>query len=779
MQNLEDHNNSEVGMTPGHDSDPEETMDSKENTDLKENTDPRENTDLKEDMDPRENMDPGENTDPGDNTGSEENADLPEKRDPEDGADPETGMDNTGVPNDGTETENEAGPVNNAAPENHPEPDGGAEGTGQEPQNTDPSDADSVNTQPDDAVPGSTAEEEEFDEDQYLKDLREKRIRSRRRREKQMRALWFILFMTIVLSVTTIIYVETRLSGVISGREKENAAQKGVSAVSEEVQSEDGGDAERGQGSGRNTGVLMGGRASQDEAGDSSASSAASADAAETKSVSKASSSASEDLSAGSETPEEDPDEKDGSEGTDAEEADAEEADAEKTADAEGSGADAAAAEERPENEVRLTAAGDNLIHQRLYEQAAARSTDGTYDFSYAYDSVASFFEEHDLNWIDVETLVNDQIPPSGYPEFSTPGKDGEALLAAGFNVFSLASNHSYDFGADGITATLDFWSQALPEGTAATGLWTEEGMEDIPVVTTRGGYTVAFLTYVDFTNAEPDENMPARVIYLSETELIERQIRLADELADAVVVSCHWGEEGSHDITDEQRAAARQIAEWGADVIIGDHPHVVQNAEWIPTEDGREVFCVYSLGNFISTQEEPDELVGLIMDVTLRFPEEGAEGGVQVVDPRLIPIVTIYGEEGADSHVIFCRDVTDEEIGQHGVRKEYPEFGREYIENVLRTNVDEAFLDLPAAPEAEDTEEETRAESREERRSPEGESAGSSAEEGTSAGSEEEETSAASTENASSGSGGQTDSSVTGSSDKGTQEKEATRKNA
>ena len=558
---------------------------------------------------------------------------------------------------------------------------------------TEPKPAESGTRQPEDAGPQNTEPEgtgpdEDFDEEKYLKDLKEKRIQSRRRRQKQMRTLWFILFVTIVLSVTTIIYVETRLSGVISGREKANRTVQDASGTREQELSDSGAadkKAESGEtGTGKKgtgkTGTLMSGQTGAAE---------------ETSSSEKADASPAVSSSDGNPVPDS------------AGEAGNEKEKDEKPDDADTGSGDAAAEEETAaapvsgeSHEVRLTAAGDNLIHQRLYEQAAARSGDGTYDFSFAYDSVKSFLQEHDLNWVDVETLINNEIAPSGYPEFSTPGRDGEALLQAGFNVFSLASNHTYDYGAEGIAATLNFWTQTLPERTAVTGIWSDEGLEDIPVITTEQGYVIAFLTYVDFTNAEPDENMPGRVIYLSETELIENQIRLADELADAVVVSCHWGEEGSHDITEEQRVTAQQIADWGADVIIGDHPHVVQDAEWITAQDGRQVFCVYSLGNFVSTQEKPDELIGVIMELTLSFPEDDAEGTMEIKDPLLVPVVTVYGEDGTDSHVVFYHDLTDEDIGQHGVRKEYPEFDRDYIENVLRTNVTAVFLDLPEKPE-------------------------------------------------------------------------------
>ena len=71
---------------------------------------------------------------------------------------------------------------------------------------------------------------------------------------------------------------------------------------------------------------------------------------------------------------------------------------------------------------VRFSASGDNLIHEGLYNQARARAADGGYDFTYAYENLRDFYAGFDVNWLNQETLVNDDYEPSGYPMFSTPG---------------------------------------------------------------------------------------------------------------------------------------------------------------------------------------------------------------------------------------------------------------------------------------------------------------------------------------------------------------------
>ena len=128
--------------------------------------------------------------------------------------------------------------------------------------------------------------------------------------------------------------------------------------------------------------------------------------------------------------------------------------------------------------EITFTAVGDNLINEVLYEQAAQRAADAgegkDYDFAPCYAKISPFIQEHDINWIDIETVMTDSLEPSGYPAFSTPADSGRALIDAGWNVFSLCSNHTYDQGAEGIRQTLAFWN-SMKEKTGKEETGQEE----------------------------------------------------------------------------------------------------------------------------------------------------------------------------------------------------------------------------------------------------------------------------------------------------------------
>ena len=300
------------------------------------------------------------------------------------------------------------------------------------------------------------------------------------------------------------------------------------------------------------------------------------------------------------------------------------------------------------------------------------------------------------MNWINQETLCTDELAPSTYPCFSTPGDCARALYRAGFRVFSLSNNHTYDKGASGIAATLRFWA-SMPADVVTTGLWRGEADYGTIPLHTVNGVTIAYLSYTEHTNGIPRSSaMEANVLYTSQTDVIEQQVRQAAQLADFVVVGVHWGVEDSHTITGAQRTLAQQLADWGADVIVGTHPHVLQNAGWLTAEDGRRVFAAYSLGNFLSTQSKKDQLIGAVL--TLRLQKTTSPDGtvqLEVLDPQLHPTVTHYGAGKSDVRTYLYRDYTPELAAAHGVRANDSDFSYDYIRAVAQQYIDPAFLDL------------------------------------------------------------------------------------
>ena len=340
---------------------------------------------------------------------------------------------------------------------------------------------------------------------------------------------------------------------------------------------------------------------------------------------------------------------------------------------------------------VRFSATGDNLIHDGIYLQARNRGEDGAYDFTEAYAPMREFYQQFDVNWLNQETLVNDAFAPSAYPMFSTPGDITDTLYDLGFRVFSVSNNHSYDKGAEGIAASREHWA-AMPDDVAVAGFYDLETYDDY-VYQTVNGITFGYLSYTESTNGLPTpEGSEYGIIYLDDRETIAAQIAAMRPNCDVLVVSCHWGVEGSHEMTEFQTQTAQWLADQGVDLIIGTHPHVTQTAQWLTGANGNTAFVAYSLGNFINAQSQPDNMIGAVLDIT--FQKTTAPDGavtVEMQNPKLHGVVTQYEAGYKNIRVYPYRDYTDELGAAHGNFT----LTRAQIEEVLRSSIGEEFLTL------------------------------------------------------------------------------------
>ena len=342
---------------------------------------------------------------------------------------------------------------------------------------------------------------------------------------------------------------------------------------------------------------------------------------------------------------------------------------------------------------LHVSATGDNLIHDGIYLQARQRAGGDGYDFGLLYENVAYFYKDFDINWINQETLVTDELPPSSYPCFCTPGALAQEAYDIGFRVFSLSNNHSYDQGAEGIAATRRFWA-SMPEDVVTTGLFAgEEDYNNIPIQE-KNGVKIAYLAYTDSTNGIPTpQNAEANVIYTSQEDVIQMQVEQAEAMADIVIVGVHWGTENSHVVTDAQRILAQKIADWGADLIIGTHPHVIQPIEMVTSSDGSQVPVAYSLGNFVSTQIQADNLIGIILtfDITKTTEPDGTVSSCTIENVKAVPEVMHYDANFKNARAYLFRDYTDELAASHGNGS----ISRSYIQAVLEENISSEYLVL------------------------------------------------------------------------------------
>ena len=240
---------------------------------------------------------------------------------------------------------------------------------------------------------------------------------------------------------------------------------------------------------------------------------------------------------------------------------------------------------------VRLLFTGDVLLARNVQVEIEQKKVS-------PWLRMGNVFHSADLVFGNFEGAVGDGIrdtmEPSPSPVFNVQEKYVKLLSEAGFNALSVENNHSFDLGAAGKTNTI----QALLNA----GL-TPLSFDNSPRFFTVKGITVAVVAINLIPGREGQrQEMPSVEI--------RQKLRLAKGLSNLVVVFIHWGSELMLWPNQSQRADAEFLINNGADLIIGCHPHVIQQPEMVL---GKPVF--FSIGNLLFDQKYDDTKGGLIAE--------------------------------------------------------------------------------------------------------------------------------------------------------------------
>ena len=331
---------------------------------------------------------------------------------------------------------------------------------------------------------------------------------------------------------------------------------------------------------------------------------------------------------------------------------------------------------EEPEPVVAtLTVAGDVMNHNTQIADAYDPATD-TYDYSHVFQYVKPWLEQADYAVANLETTLPGGGDYTGYPNFGAPDALAYDLKEAGFDLLSTANNHTRDKGMDAVYRTLDVLDEA---GLAHVGTYRsqEERDQSNAVVADVGGIQVAFLSYTYGLNgySVPDDQSYAVNLFnldytttlsTPDEDLLAADLEKARGLgADLIAVIIHWGVEYRDTPTDYQRSLAEFLVANGADLILGGHPHVIEPYETITATgwDGRvrEGFVCYSLGNFISAQNQTNTDVTALLQ--LELTKDGEE--TRVTGVSYVPFFMLH---------VWSAEKTDYLLDAHRALAEYGE---------------------------------------------------------------------------------------------------------
>ncbi|MBE6816806.1 MAG: CapA family protein [Ruminococcaceae bacterium] len=344
--------------------------------------------------------------------------------------------------------------------------------------------------------------------------------------------------------------------------------------------------------------------------------------------------------------------------------------------------------EAKPQDaKVTMVAVGDNLIHNTLID--AGKQDDGSLDYNSFYEEIKQYIEPADIAIINQETMLGGKdFEYSGYPMFNTPWEVGDAARAAGFDVFTCATNHAMDVGSAGILKELEYFKKH-PE-VLAVGTNESEAEQNTIDYYEKNGINFAFLNYTYGTNGISLPADKPYVVNMLKKEKVEKDIKEARRHADVVVVLPHWGTENSHEVNEQQKEYVKLFSSLGVDIVIGTHHHVLQPVEWVTNaETGKKMLVYYSIGNFISHQVNRNQMVGGMAEITV----ERKDGAITITNAKITPVIDYYKHTagGYKFRVYRLSDYNDDlanSQAQDGLSVKY-------CTNLAKDIISEEFLDL------------------------------------------------------------------------------------
>ncbi|NLO36630.1 MAG: CapA family protein [Clostridiaceae bacterium] len=310
-----------------------------------------------------------------------------------------------------------------------------------------------------------------------------------------------------------------------------------------------------------------------------------------------------------------------------------------------------------PVRSISLVAVGDVILHQSVIDGGlVASKPEPVYDYTPAFQYIRPIISGADLALANYEgTLAGP--PYGGYPFFCAPDAIADALLDTGFDVAWTANNHTIDKGLQGVIRTASVFRDT---GLTVVGTRPDETSRSDCVLDVSG-FKIGLLAYTYETIGTPTRKalngipMPAGADPLIDSfnpdrpeaferdlaALLERAAALRREGAELICLSLHWGQEYQTRSSRSQRDLAQRLADEGIELIIGHHPHVLQEIDVLQSADGiGQTLVFYSISNILHNMEyTTHNTKGYAQDaIVARIRLERTDGRVSVAAAEYVP---------------------------------------------------------------------------------------------------------------------------------------------
>lgn len=282
------------------------------------------------------------------------------------------------------------------------------------------------------------------------------------------------------------------------------------------------------------------------------------------------------------------------------------------------------------ERQIKLILAGDALVTENTLEDAYNKETN-TYHFKKMFTKIKDYIKDYDLAYYNQETSISgSQFNYLGYDCYNTPEQFGLDMIDTGFNMVSLANNHTFDGelgvvngrrycykSEQGAVNSIKFWNSQKKVYTS--GSYLSEEQRNKIVIKEKNGITYTLLSYTYGLNIPEGHEKSPYLVNIYSDEQVKKDVEKVRDKVDVIIVSMHWGVDNEQSFipNTEQKQQAKYLASLGVDIIVGHHPYVIEPIEWI---DNTLVF--YSLGRIISSKtylyNDYSYVIGLLGEVTI-----------------------------------------------------------------------------------------------------------------------------------------------------------------
>lgn len=305
---------------------------------------------------------------------------------------------------------------------------------------------------------------------------------------------------------------------------------------------------------------------------------------------------------------------------------------------------------------VEIAAVGDFLMHMPVIN-AAWQAEQNNYNFLKQLEPVKDLLSKPDLTIANLETRLAGRHNGgySGYPVFNCPEQLAFDMKAAGIDVVLTANNHSLDRGYSGLVQTLDHLDTAA---LATIGNYRSPEERQQPMVLDVQGIKVGLLNYTESTNGIPLPPGKEYAVNIIDLEQIAAEIASLRQAGAEVLIACiHFGVEYQRQPNQQQQQLVDELINLGVDIVFGNHVHVIQPMEKRTIDyqgQQKDVFVIYSLGNFISNQRWQYSDSGVIVNVILE--KDWVQNTVKINKVDYVPTwVHVYQADGKQQYRVVA----------------------------------------------------------------------------------------------------------------------------